>query len=170
MIVKFYSPGCGHCIQLAPTWEKLAEKLRNTNVRVGKINCLENPTVCTRYIIQGYPTIKFITESHVIEYKKERSLDNLLEFAKSGWKLENHEPKPAYNASHIDWKLIALVVGIFLVLFCVCVCLLVWMTNDLSSNDDSTIDPFAKEKPVLKGEKIKVDSSEYLKGKTEKQD
>lgn len=170
MIVKFYSPGCGYCVQLAPVWDELAEKLRNTNVRVGKINCLENPTICTRYVIQGYPTIKYISEAHFVDYKKERTLDQLEEFVKFSWQKEKQQPKPSFDASHIDWKLIGLVAVVFLVLFCACICLLIWMTNDLSSND-SDVDPFAKkEKPVLKGEKIKVEPNEYLKGKTAKQD
>lgn len=39
--VKFYAPWCGHCQHLAPTWEKMANKLKG-KVNVAEVNCEAN--------------------------------------------------------------------------------------------------------------------------------
>jgi protein disulfide-isomerase A1 len=54
LLIDHYS---GHCKSLAPMWDKLAERLEGTKVKVGKIDCDENSALCSSYGIQGYPTL-----------------------------------------------------------------------------------------------------------------
>jgi len=60
--VEFYAPWCGHCKRLAPTWEKVAEKVLQEHgddaVVVGKVDCTKYRDTCTSQQIRGYPTIK----------------------------------------------------------------------------------------------------------------
>ena len=58
LLVQFYAPWCGHCQQLAPTWEKVADKI-GRDVAVGKLDCTQYQNLAQKYGIRGFPTIKF---------------------------------------------------------------------------------------------------------------
>ena len=59
-MVKFYAPWCGHCKNLAPSWEKAAKALKGV-VRVGAIDVddASNREIGSKYGVQGFPTIKY---------------------------------------------------------------------------------------------------------------
>ncbi|KAL3870288.1 hypothetical protein ACJMK2_038364 [Sinanodonta woodiana] len=61
-IVEFYNSWCGHCINFAPTWKKLATDVKGWQpvINVGAIDCSssENLPMCRKYDIKGFPTFK----------------------------------------------------------------------------------------------------------------
>jgi len=58
VFVKFYAPWCGHCKNLAPTWEKLGDVFQNEpNVEIVKINADQHRISTAPYGIQGFPTL-----------------------------------------------------------------------------------------------------------------
>lgn len=62
VLVEFYAPWCGHCKQLAPIYDQLAEKfLDDESVVIAKIDSTVNELEHTK--ISSFPTIKL--------YKKE---------------------------------------------------------------------------------------------------
>mmetsp|Transcript_16509 Transcript_16509/g.40319 ORF Transcript_16509/g.40319 Transcript_16509/m.40319 type:complete len:688 (-) Transcript_16509:96-2159(-) len=59
-LIEFYAPWCGHCKNLAPTYEKVAANLQGL-VKVGALDCDKHPEVATKIGIQGFPTLKVYT-------------------------------------------------------------------------------------------------------------
>ncbi|KAG6602854.1 protein disulfide-isomerase domain [Phytophthora cinnamomi] len=87
-LIKFYAPWCGHCKRLAPTWNKLSRTLKEngSKTRVAKVDCTVHRRVCSRFGVNGYPTLVFVNEGQVYRYKGGRSLPAFLDFVESGWK------------------------------------------------------------------------------------
>ncbi|RHY07183.1 hypothetical protein DYB25_008599 [Aphanomyces astaci] len=87
-LVKFYAPWCGHCKSLAPIFDKLVsdEALKGQDVHVGKVDCTVQKTVCQRFDVKSYPTLKVITNSLSFDYAGRRDRDALVEFALGGYK------------------------------------------------------------------------------------
>lgn len=56
-IIDFYAPWCGHCIQFAPHYEKVA-KLLEGHVKTGKVDCEQEYHLCSEADVRAYPTVK----------------------------------------------------------------------------------------------------------------
>lgn len=81
VLVEFYAPWCGHCKQLAPIYDELAEKYKDrSNVVVAKIDATANELEHTKVL--SFPTIKLYKKgsNEVVEYNGERTLEGLSKF------------------------------------------------------------------------------------------
>jgi len=82
VLVEFYAPWCGHCKQLVPIWDKLAETLQEDrkDVVVAKMDATINELPHTR--VRSFPTIKlYMKESNEAhEYNGERTLEGIKKF------------------------------------------------------------------------------------------
>jgi len=80
--VKFFAPWCGHCRNLAPTWEELASKYSSQpNVKIAKVDCTEENSLCSRHSVRGYPTLLLFRDgAQVAEFEHARSLAALTAF------------------------------------------------------------------------------------------
>ncbi|KAA3457287.1 protein disulfide-isomerase like 2-1-like [Gossypium australe] len=82
-LVEFYAPWCGHCKKLAPKYEKLGESLKKAKyVLIGKVDCDEHKSVCSKYGVQGYPTIQWFPKGSLEpkKYEGPRTAEALIEF------------------------------------------------------------------------------------------
>ncbi|XP_027721736.1 dnaJ homolog subfamily C member 10 [Vombatus ursinus] len=79
--INFYSPGCSHCHDLAPTWREFAKEMDGL-FRIGAVNCGDDRMLCRMKGIQSYPSLYiFKSETNPVKYFGERSKDHLVNFA-----------------------------------------------------------------------------------------
>jgi len=80
VLVEFYAPWCGHCKRLAPEYEKAAHELEGKGA-LAKVDCTAEQTVCSKYDVKGYPTVKlFKKDGSHSEYPGGRTADAIVKF------------------------------------------------------------------------------------------
>jgi len=86
--VEFYAPWCGHCKQLAPTWEALALKAtEDDGIIFAKVDCTVEKAVCRRFAITGFPTLIYLADRQMFVHDGgKRNVDSLFDFAMTGYK------------------------------------------------------------------------------------
>nr|UTK45861.1 protein disulfide isomerase [Crepidula fornicata] len=85
VFVEFYAPWCGHCKQLAPIWDELADKFTDkADVVIAKMDSTANEIEEVK--VQSFPTLKYFPKDsdEVIDYNGERTLDAFVKFVESG--------------------------------------------------------------------------------------
>mmetsp|Transcript_25712 Transcript_25712/g.37632 ORF Transcript_25712/g.37632 Transcript_25712/m.37632 type:complete len:190 (+) Transcript_25712:18-587(+) len=83
VFIKFFTPWCGHCKEMAPSWEKLGGDWEGDDIGlVADVDCDENPTLCESLSIAGYPTLLFGDPQAPRVYEGERDYDSMSKFAK----------------------------------------------------------------------------------------
>lgn len=87
VLVKYFSPNCGHCKAVAPTYEELATNFAkySDKVTVAEVDCLANDAICGAAGVHGWPTIHFYKtgKTDYDEYDGDRSIENFSQFLSS---------------------------------------------------------------------------------------
>jgi len=87
VFVEFYAPWCGHCKQLAPIWDELAEAYEgNDKIVIAKMDATANEIEEVK--VQSFPTLKYFPagSDQVIDYNGERTLAGFKKFLDSDGK------------------------------------------------------------------------------------
>merc|ERR1711983_594619 len=81
VLVEFYAPWCGHCKKLAPIWDELGEKFKDSDkIVIAKTDATTNEFADVK--IRGFPTIKLFKAgtNEVVDYKGGRTLEDFVKF------------------------------------------------------------------------------------------
>ena len=85
-LILFMSPGCGHCRNMKPEWEKLIQSY-NGGVNVTTLDCSkpQNRQLASSHGVQGYPTIRYypnglVDKTSFIEHEGARTQQALMNF------------------------------------------------------------------------------------------
>lgn len=80
--IEFFSPHCGHCKRLAPTFHDIADDNRHledsSNFHIARVNCIAQGDLCARQNIDGYPSLELFSDGRWTEsYEGGRSYEEL---------------------------------------------------------------------------------------------
>uniref|UniRef100_A0A1I8HTD0 Protein disulfide-isomerase n=1 Tax=Macrostomum lignano TaxID=282301 RepID=A0A1I8HTD0_9PLAT len=75
---------CGHCQRLAPEYEAAATRLKDVPVPLAKVDCTAETTVCGRFGVSGYPTLKIFKGGEFsADYQGPRDTDGIVKYMKT---------------------------------------------------------------------------------------
>ncbi|XP_035667308.1 protein disulfide-isomerase A3-like [Branchiostoma floridae] len=85
VLIEFYAPWCGHCKNLAPKWDELGEKLKDTeSIVIAKMDATANDTPGA-FKVSGFPTIFWAPaggKDNPEKYNGGREVDDFMSFLK----------------------------------------------------------------------------------------
>ena len=84
-IILFYAPWCSHCVTFKPSYEKIAEiiKDRNMSIRCAAINGSLYPSAVKTYGIKAFPTIGMFRNGIFTNFTGPRNTDTIIQWIQS---------------------------------------------------------------------------------------
>ncbi|KAK1924429.1 thioredoxin-like protein [Papiliotrema laurentii] len=105
-LVEFYAPWCGHCKNLAPTYEQLADAFPTDKVIIAKTDADGvGRSLGSRFGVTGFPTLKWFPAGSLEpqDYQGGRDLDSLAQFVtKNSGARSSIKPPPPPAAVQLD--------------------------------------------------------------------
>ncbi|EGG05348.1 uncharacterized protein MELLADRAFT_116816 [Melampsora larici-populina 98AG31] len=80
ILVEFMAPWCGHCKALAPFYAEAAIALKPKAIKLAKVDCTAETTLCSEQGVTGYPTLKLFNKGVVSDYNGPRTTDGIVSY------------------------------------------------------------------------------------------
>ncbi|XP_065561152.1 probable protein disulfide-isomerase A4 isoform X1 [Artemia franciscana] len=113
VLVEFYATYCRHCQQLAPEYEAAARRLKETRVRLIKVDGVKEKALSDAFQIKGWPTLKIFRNGRPYEYKGPRDSKGIVEYMREQLKFPSKEVFNELELKNNLDRLEATIVGFF---------------------------------------------------------
>ena len=81
----FYTTWCPHCKKAKPEWEKVKQEYdgKEVNGRIvyfKEVDCDKDEETASKFNVEGYPTVKLVKGSNIIEFDAKPTYETLKQF------------------------------------------------------------------------------------------
>jgi protein disulfide-isomerase-like protein len=104
ILVDFYLPWCGACINFAPVFEKVADELKNRgNVIAAKVDASEHNGLVKRFKLAGFPSVLYFIDGNTYTYKltAARDVKDIIKFVQGTYLTESASMLPQKRDTHV---------------------------------------------------------------------